>query len=747
MDREVFFVFVFPLIVDIALGFFLVFTLSRHRITPAAKSLMVLILGAFLWSFGYSMEFLSAGLDAKIFWARFQYFGIAIIPLAWFSFAFQSQGGQGWPERPWKQRAALAVLPILTIVLVWTNELHRLIWSGIQLQMLGPFPILVLEHGPMFWVYLAYSYALLFTGSLKLLGGMLASFQTSRRRTILTLVAVFIPWLSNLIYLSGINPIPNIDWTPFAFTIAALLFCISLYPDSFIDILPIAQKTVFAEMPLGLVVLDARGGLVEMNPAAREMIGSRTGNGQGKRLDEVLPEFSPWLARAGMGEDFQVEISAGEEQEQRFYNLRAVSLAGSSAQPEGSLVVCSDITGQKRAQAQLEQIRDQLEDTVAARTEDLNQTVGQLQVELTRRTLAEKRFESVVESMPNAVFLVDQAGAIVLVNQQAERLFGYSREELLGQNYECLIVPGMRRRHQGYARRFLADPSIRQVDFGLALSARRRDGEEFPVEISLGTIETGGGFWIACITRDITDRKKAEEEQNRLFEEIRQSREQLRALAVRLSEAQEYEQRQIAIELHDRVGQNLTGLSLNLQIIQNQLQADGSALVRKRLEDSIQLVEETTRQVRSVMADLNPPLLEEYGLGAAVRYFCDQFMERTGIDIRVRGEDFCPRLPQREEKAMFRIVQEGLTNVAKHARATRVEIRMESMDGFVKLSIEDNGQGFPLEELSQPGSQPHWGLLSIQERAASIGGELQIYSAPGQGTCLKIVLPGGKPDD
>jgi two-component system sensor histidine kinase UhpB len=747
MDIELILIVILPIIINIGLAIFLVFTVSRHGLTPSGRALVAVVLGASLWAFGYSMEFLVTGLEAKIFWGKFQYLGITTVPLAWFSFGSLSLGSHGWVKRSLTQRIGLSVLPAITMGLVWTNEMHGLIWRDVRLQALGSFQILAVDHGPGFWLYLAYGYFLLLIGSIRLASGLVAFFQISHWRTILRLIAILIPWFGNFIYVTGLNPIPNLDWSPLSFTFAGLLLSISLFRFSLVDILPIAQKTVFEVIPDSLFVLDASDHLVSMNAAAQKIFGDMDIAWHGKPLAEVNPELSRWVSQASLSEVFRADVVRGNEPDQRSYDLRIMPLTGSNKQPIGRLVVCHDITQHKQEQAQLEQARDQLEEAVAERTAELRWAVEQLRVELAQRTLAERRFEDVIEAAPDAMLLVDPAGTVMLVNAQAERLFGYSREELLGANFELLIPSTLRKRFRERINQFLVDSFIRQVSFGFVLFAQRRDGGIFPVEISLGTLNTTDGVWIACNARDITERKKAEEEQNRLLEEIKQSREQLRALAVRLSEAQEYEQRQVAIELHDRVGQNLTGLNLNLQAIQNLIPVEGFAPIRNRLEDSISLVEETTRQVRSVMADLDPPLLEEYGLSAALRFSCEKFMERTGIETVLFIEEIEPRLSRREEMALFRIIQEGLNNIAKHARATRVETRIETDEQGTILTVEDNGQGFTTHNLHKADDQPHWGLLNVQERAASIGGEMQIYSAPGQGTCLKIVIQRGERND
>ena len=230
------------------------------------------------------------------------------------------------------------------------------------------------------------------------------------------------------------------------------------------------------------------------------------------------------------------------------------------------------------------------------------------------------------------------------------------------------------------------------------------------------------------------------------MQEIKQSREQLRSLAFRLQEVQEFERRQIAAELHDRVGQNLTGLNLNLQIIENQLNPGTNGPVRSRLVDSLKLVEKTTRQVRNVMADLHPPALDEYGLISALQWYCEDYSQRTGIAARVIGDEFEPRLPANIEMVLFRLVQEALNNVAKHARASQVVIVAESTPDTACLKVEDDGRGFDLKTFHIPNGEPHCGLIHMQQRAASIGAQLNIASAPGQGTQISIQIT-RRPDE
>lgn len=856
-----------PLLISALLGFFLVIFIARNRRAPGSRALMALILAASLWSTGYAFEILAPDLNSKVLWAKLEYLGIVVIPIAWFAFVAQYLGSPGWMSRFLRFRVLLGILPIITLFLAWTNEAHGLIWKQVQLQPVGPLVILEVDHGPWFWVFMVFSYCLLLIASAELAMSLVSFVCLTRWQVILALIAILLPWIGNILYITGMKPVRGLDWTPFSFIISGLLFTISLIRFQLVNISPIAQKTVFAGIADCLLVLDLDDCIVDLNPVAHKMIGNPTEEPFGKPLAQVLPALSNRVKQVGYDKEVQSEYSQGEGADQQYYDLRVSPLTGLDAVPVGRLIALRQITQYKQNQAELERARDQLEETVSERTEALRQVIERLHQELAQRTMAEKRFADVIELAPDAMLLVDQEGTIILINQKSERLFGYSREELLGKNIiESLVPKRHRDRQRSYFMQFIANPMESQTSFGLDLIAQRQDGSEFPIEIDLSCLDIPDGFWVVFnihdiserkqaelalreseqtyrvlfenagdaifllslkgdiqqvnqkaanllgynqeelkaltildivvpeehsdvkqkmdqllkvelllpylrhyrkrtgevfptennmvlvrdadgkpkffqnIVRDMTEHIKAEQAQNLLLEEIKQSNEQMRDLALRLQEAQEFERKQIAAELHDRVGQNLTGLNLNLQILQNQLNPKLKAEVRSRLKDSLKMVEETTHQVRDVMADLNPPVLDEYGLTAAIQWYCGDFSHHTGIATQVMGENLEPRLPPSVEKILFRLVQESLNNVAKHAQATRVVIRVESSEGVDSLIVEDNGLGFDPGEINGPASPPHWGLLSMQQRATSIGAQLAIDSAPGRGTrvCVKF---------
>ncbi|MCS6944539.1 MAG: GAF domain-containing protein [Sutterellaceae bacterium] len=215
----------------------------------------------------------------------------------------------------------------------------------------------------------------------------------------------------------------------------------------------------------------------------------------------------------------------------------------------------------------------------------------------------------------------------------------------------------------------------------------------------------------------------------------------LRALALRLQEAEQAQRNAINRELHDRVGQNLSALSLMLTMIQDELPADCPASTARRLHDAQAVLAETVRQVRDVMAELRPPALDEYGLAAALRTLAQTFAQRTGLHVALIAPEPTVRLPRATETALFRIAQEALANIAKHARARRIEIRLQADAHDLTLEVRDDGAGFAPTAQAQAAS---WGSQTMRERAAAVGAELQVQSAPGQGTCVTVRVPRGR---
>jgi signal transduction histidine kinase len=231
------------------------------------------------------------------------------------------------------------------------------------------------------------------------------------------------------------------------------------------------------------------------------------------------------------------------------------------------------------------------------------------------------------------------------------------------------------------------------------------------------------------ITKDLRESEK----------ELRVSAEQLQAMSRQLVDVQESDRRQFSRELHDRVGQNLTALSISLDILKTQLSEKGNEALRSRLDDAGALLEATAGSIENVMSELRPPMLDDYGLLPAVQWYAKEFSSRTGIQVTVDGDEGMRRLTQTGEIALFRIMQEALNNVAKHAHARSVGIMLEHSDDQLIMSVSDDGVG--LDGASVSKRRPGLGMVTMRERTQAVGGRFEIGAAAGRGTRVVVRIP------
>jgi PAS domain S-box-containing protein len=346
---------------------------------------------------------------------------------------------------------------------------------------------------------------------------------------------------------------------------------------------------------------------------------------------------------------------------------------------------------------------------------------------------SEEQYRRLVELSPDAIGIQSE-NAIVFMNSAGVDLFGAEKaEQLIGKSVWDFVLPEYREIVEGRYRQMREKGT--KVPF-IELKLVRLDGTNVDAEVTAIPFIYNDKPAIQAVFRDITERKLVEEA-------LLQYAKRLRALTAQRAEVVEAERQRLARELHDQVGQNLTALGINLNIIRTQMPEEAAAPMRSRLDDSLSLVEQTAARIRDVMADLRPPVLDDYGLVAALHWYGERFARRTDIAVAVEGEEPVPRLAAHVENALFRIAQEALTNVAKHAQATRVAVTVEVDSGTLRLVVADDGIGFDPAHLAAPPSFPPnggeerggrgWGMLTMTERAEAVGGRCRIESDRGQG--------------
>jgi PAS domain S-box-containing protein len=339
----------------------------------------------------------------------------------------------------------------------------------------------------------------------------------------------------------------------------------------------------------------------------------------------------------------------------------------------------------------------------------------------------DRRYRVLFESAGDGIFLM-RGDHFVDCNQKALELYGCAREQLIGNTPYALSPP---QQPNGSNSQEAALEKIRLALEGQTLHFEwqhlRLDGTCFEAEVTLSHLEIAGEAHLLALVRDVTEHKQAEKD-------LHASLEQLRALAARLQNIREEERTRVAREIHDELGQALTVIKIDLSSLIHGLARDKKPAFAPILEE----VDETIELVRKISAELRPALLDALGLVAAIEWAVDEFAARNGVRCRLD-------LPQDEmvidpERAttVFRILQETLTNIARHAEATEVRVKLAKEGGSLMLGIQDNGKGITEEQVSAGGSL---GILGMRERALLLGGDLAIRGAPRKGTTVEVRLP------
>jgi PAS domain S-box-containing protein len=341
---------------------------------------------------------------------------------------------------------------------------------------------------------------------------------------------------------------------------------------------------------------------------------------------------------------------------------------------------------------------------------------------------SERRFNSMLDNVELVALMLDRDARITYCNDFLLRLTGWRREDVLGQDAIELLVPADAGDIRGLFSALLDnEPSA----WHPVTPILTRLGERRVIQWNNGVLRSADGqvTGTASIGADITGRLESEARAGAAAQ-------RLQDLAHRLVEAQESEQRRLSAELHDRIGQNLTALGLNLNVVANALGAAVPRETAARLRDSLKLLEGTTAAVRHLVGELRPPELKDYGLLAALRSFAATVAQRAGLAVDVSGEEPSPRLSLAADTSLYRIAQEALNNVVRHAGARRASVRLESGGQRVSMVIEDDGAGFEPDAVGPE----HWGLDIMRERAEAAGAALHVDSARGAGTRVIVTL-------
>ncbi len=521
-------------------------------------------------------------------------------------------------------------------------------------------------------------------------------------------------------------------------------------------------RNLFDLIPVAVYSCDAQGLIQEYNHRAVALWGREPARNDPNEKycgsfriyypdGRFMPHEACPMARSLSGErlephEFEILVER-EDGSRRNVLAHPLLLRNEQGEITGAINCLYDITERKQAEEALRELNLQLESRVHQRTARLNDAIQTLRDEIAERRKVEEalrkseavareneeKLSTLFDLLPVGISFLDREGHILQMNSALANILKLSKEQLLNQEYtsrKYIKANGTRMLPAEFAsqRALTEGKTVYNIETGTVLE----NGDVVWTSVSAAPVAVGNVDAVV-VTVDVTESKRAERA-------LQESRERLQVLSQRLVEVQEEERRAIARELHDRVGQTLAALNINLIIISGQLAEKVDEQVRARLSDSMNLVAETITLVRDVMSNLRPSVLDDYGLEAALQSYVSDYMTRYEIKVVMeKSEPSLPRLGPSIEMTFLRIAQEALMNIARHARASQVVLALQREENNVCMTIQDNGKGIQSwQEANRPGSH---GLTIMRERAEALGGTFKVVSAPEQGTRVEVNIP------
>jgi len=407
--------------------------------------------------------------------------------------------------------------------------------------------------------------------------------------------------------------------------------------------------------------------------------------------------------------------------------------------PDGSiskLEIFRDITDYKKAEEALRKARDKLEQRLVERTAELETANENLRCQVFECEMAEEalreseqKYSTLVEDALIGVYIIKD-GIIQFANDKFAEIYGYEKKELIGMQSLDLVHPEDRPMIEAMRENRLKGE---KVPSEYEIRGLKKNGDTIWVMRSFSLINYKDGPAISGIVSDLTKRRKAEDA-------LRESGKELRILSNQLLSTEEKERKRIARELHDGIGQALSAIKFSVENSLGQLRKVSDLSELESLEALIPLTQKTIEEVRRIVKDLRPSILDDLGILATINWFCREF-QKVYTRVRIEAEIDVQEnmIPSSHKTVIYRILQEALNNVAKHSRADLIHLSLIEQDKRIIMSIQDNGVGFDVSKtISMKPSRRGFGLASMRERAGLSGADFDIKSEDGKGTVIRV---------
>lgn len=558
--------YMWPLFISAVITFTLgIYALVKQRHSKCAASFIMSMLLVTIWSGGNALEMAGVDLATKLFWANIQYFAYCFSPLALLALCMRFTDYDRWLRK--KTFGWLLVLPVIIVILVWTDRYHGLMRYDIHLDTTGLFPVIAKSYGPAFYVHAVYEHFMNIAALVMLIWAAIYRQTVYRKQAVLLLAGACLIVVPNILYISGLSPVKGIDLTPLFFGPAGLLMAFAIFRYKIFDLVPLARATVIETMDAGVLVLDLQNRISDINPALEKITGISARLATGRDAADVfgdIPAFSNACADRSVT---QMEFQIGEQDDAKIYEAILSPLSDSKGTRLGRLAMVHEITEKKKAQQQ---------------------------------------------------YLVQQRN--------------------------------------------------------LAASRQKE---------------------------------------------------------------------QMAMDLHDSLGQILGFINLQAQGIQRELAVSGVAMVNDRLDRLVNVTQTAHEQLRSYIKRARSVSVSDDSLIASLRIDILQFEERSGISTQIDTNFDFANLSAHAKLQLFSIAKEALNNVQKHSGASHVILTSSCENDQLYLSVEDDGKGF---DPACYNNEESFGLSIMKERAEDIAADLHIESLPEKGcrVWLTMPVPGGQ---
>ncbi len=456
-------------------------TTWRRRSIPGGLTFSLMMLAIFEWTFARAFEAAAVGMPAKILWAKIEYPGIVSVPILWLIFAFQYSRKDAWLVR--RNVALLCILPVITLVMVATNEWHGLVWSSITPSPGRETELLVYRHGTWFWIQMIYSYLLMLVGTFKLAQMTFSNYRLYKLQSLSILIAALIPWIGNAIYLSGNSPIPGLDLTPLAFTVSGLVIGWSISRYRLFDLVPMARDSLIEDMDDGVIVLDAQNRIVDINPATKRLFGKTNSLLIGEKADEALEQLSGIVMQKNDSPQFHTEILLGDKYSPLYVDLKISQLYDRYERPIGRLINLQDITERKQTEEDLRDHTRMLENILEKAADGI----------------------CVCHNIPEEPYV-----KFTHWNPRMTAITGYTMEEInqLGWYQTMYLDKDVQNRAIERMDKMRSGDDIRAEEWVITA----KDGGNVTLLISTSVVsEENGNVHVLALMQDITGRKKSEQ--------------------------------------------------------------------------------------------------------------------------------------------------------------------------------------------------------------------------------------------